>query len=351
MIDYTIVGANGNTQSHRLYLMGGTHPTGVGDPFAGTTGRLIELSDGNGGPAPAPTWSIWGRNVQNSNSQHALALPDGNVVVSGGGGAGSPANVVTPAECAANFGGPCSPPAPGYMSAINIRNQIHCIEAAPYCEKGAGSVQVVGQMTVPRAGIHGVYHLLHTGETLQSAYDRTALSRVANRMFTPGDQDLGVNSSQIFTPPYLYDSSVPCPTSVGCALAQRPVIYKGPDHIKYGHKFKLHVDDAAAIKMVSMIRTGSATHTLAQDQLYVRIPFKVVKEGKSKGKGKDKDVDQLEVTAPTKPVQAKPGDYMLFIVNQKGVPSMAKHVRLDDAGNYVHMFTKEFPGNKGKGKD
>jgi hypothetical protein len=47
---------------------------------------------------------------------------------------------------------------------------------------------------------------------------------------------------------------------------------------------------------------------------------------------------------------------MLFIVNQKGVPSMAKHVRVEAGGknrNYVRMFTKKFPGEKkhNKGKD
>jgi hypothetical protein len=212
-------------------------------------------------------------------------------------------------------------------------------------------------MTVPRAGIHGVYHLLHTAEALQSAYDRAAISRIGNRQFSPGDTDLATNSSQIFTPPYLYDSSVPCPTSVGCKLAKRPVITKGPDYIQYGKKFILNVDDADAIKMVSLIRTGSATHTLAQDQLYVRIPFKVLKDkdkGKGKGKGHAYGNNMLEVMSPTKPVQAKPGDYMLFIVNQNGVPSMAKHVRVEAGGkdkNYVRLFTKPFPGEKGKGKD
>jgi hypothetical protein len=340
-----VIGADGKTQSHKLFLFGGTHPVGVGDPFAGTTGRLVETIDLTDA---VPTWSIYTRLVQSASGSHALALPDGNIAVSGGGGAGAAGNLV---NCAAEpIGGPCGAPSTTYMAAVNLRNQIICIEPASYCSPGART-QVLGQMTVPRAGIHAVYHLLPTGEPLQSAYDRTAVSRIGNRQFSPGDVDLAVPSSQIFTPPYLYDPSVPCPTSVGCKLAQRPVIYKGPDHIKYGHKFKLDVDNASAIKMVSMLRTGSATHTLAQDQLYVRVPFKISKEGKSKGKGKDKDYDKLEVTAPTKPAQAKPGDYMLFIVNQKGVPSMAKHVRLDDAGNYVHMFTKEFPGNKGKGKD
>jgi len=177
-------------------------------------------------------------------------------------------------------------------------------------------------------------------------------------MFTPGDADLAVNSSQIFTPPYLYDASVPCPTSVGCALATRPVISKGPDYIHYGDKFKIEVDDADSIKTVSMIRTGSATHTLAQDQVYVRVPF-TIKKDHDKKNDKDKPKDKIEITAPTKPVQAKPGDYMLFIVNNAGTPSLAKHVRLGvspdgkhgDKG-YVRLFTKSFPGeDKGKDKD
>ena len=48
---------------------------------------------------------------------------------------------------------------------------------------------------------------------------------------------------------------------------------------------------------------------------------------------------------------------MLFIVNQKGVPSVGKHVRIEAGGkdkDYVHLFTKKFPGEdkgKDKGKD
>ena len=78
---------------------------------------------------------------------------------------------------------------------------------------------------------------------------------------------------------------------------------------------------------------------------------------KNKDKGKDKGKDQLEVTAPTKPAQAKAGDYMLFIVNNAGTPSMAKHIRLgvDKGGKgdkgYVRVFTKKFPGADKGNKD
>jgi hypothetical protein len=95
---------------------------------------------------------------------------------------------------------------------------------------------------------------------------------------------------------------------------------------------------------------------LAQDQVYVRVPFKVVKDKNSnKGKGQDKakgkaygHYDQIEVMSPRKPVQAKPGDYMLFIVNDRGTPSMAKHVRIGDE-QYVH-HPAPWVKIKGKGK-
>ena len=219
---------------------------------------------------------------------HALALPDGNIFSSGGGGAGA---VGKSAYCCNGAHWRAMQRSSDDLHGCRQSEKPNCLRRAGkilYCEKGIGSVQVVGQMTVPRAGIHGTYHLYITGEPFQSAYDRTAISRANNRQFPPSDVDLAVNSTQIFTPPYLYDSSVPCPTSVGCKLAKRPVILKGPDFIQYGTKFKLNVDDASVIKMVSLIRTGSATHTLAQDQLYVRIPFKVINDTDNLEGGKGK---------------------------------------------------------------
>src|SRR5262249_9550501 len=140
MVDMTIIAANGKTQSHQLFLLGGTQPTGVGDPFQGTTGRLIEnieLSDGNGGPNPSAAWSIWGRLIQTTSASHALALPDGNIFSSGGGGAGAATNRVniTPGvgvECGVTIFGPCTDSVSTYARAVNIKNQIVCINAAPY---------------------------------------------------------------------------------------------------------------------------------------------------------------------------------------------------------------------------
>ncbi len=79
----------------------------------------------------------------------------------------------------------------------------------------------------------------------------------------------------------------------------------------------MRVSDPASIKTVSMVRTGSVTHQLANDNRVVILHFK--------NPGKD---DRLIVDMPRVPAQAIPGDYMLFVVDRAGTPSIAKHVRL-----------------------
>jgi hypothetical protein len=69
-----------------------------------------------------------------------------------------------------------------------------------------------------------------------------------------------------------------------------------------------------------MIRTGFVTHSLHTDNVYVELHVKSTQQG-----GNEK---VLKVSAPKLPAQAVPGDYMLFVVNTNGTPSVAKHVRL-----------------------
>ena len=228
LIDYTIIGDNGQTQSHKLFLFGGTHPTGVGDPFQGTTGRLvetIELSDGNGGPACIQR----GRSRQDlskrTSASHALALPDGNILAAAAAARVRPENLrqlrqQSPSGVRATL-------RVRYMRGPQSEESDHLSGAASYCSPGRKEAGCGADDSSSRRDPRGLSSTAH-GEPLQSAYDRAAISRIGNRQFTPGDADLATNSSQIFTPPYLYDSSVPCPTSVGCKLAKRPVITKAP---------------------------------------------------------------------------------------------------------------------------
>jgi hypothetical protein len=137
--------------------------------------------------------------------------------------------------------------------------------------------------------------------------DRASMVREGDRQFSPGDGDIGVSSAQKFQPPYLF-------ADAEGTLAVRPTIVMGaPNLVTYKQRLRLRV--SGTISKVSMFRTGSKTHQLQNDNRLVLLNFQ------QRG-------NQLFVDMPHKPAQAIAGDYMLFLVNNAGTPSIAKHVRL-----------------------
>ena len=67
---------------------------------------------------------------------------------------------------------------------------------------------------------------------------------------------------------------------------------------------------------VVLMALGSTTHSFDQNQRFVALDFSVSQAG------------TVEVVPPNNHSQAPVGDYLLFLVNQLGVPSIGKHVRL-----------------------
>ena len=67
---------------------------------------------------------------------------------------------------------------------------------------------------------------------------------------------------------------------------------------------------------VVLMALGSTTHSFDQNQRSIALDFSVTQVG------------TVEVVPPHNYSQAPPGDYLLFIVNQMGIPSTGKHVRL-----------------------
>jgi Domain of unknown function (DUF1929)/Bacterial Ig domain/Galactose oxidase, central domain len=102
---------------------------------------------------------------------------------------------------------------------------------------------------------------------------------------------------EFFAPPYLFKGS-------------RPVITSAPSQLSYGQNFSIQTPDAARIAKVSLIRFGSVTHTFNMSQRFIPLSFSV-------GAG------SLTVTAPVDANLATGGNYMLFIVDNTGVPSVA----------------------------
>jgi hypothetical protein len=116
---------------------------------------------------------------------------------------------------------------------------------------------------------------------------------------------------EIYKPPYLYNSSG--------NLATRPTITSiNPSVVGYGTSFQVQTPDAANISSVVLMKNGAPTHAFDMEQRMVGLSF-------TAGSG------VLNVTGPPNGNIAPPGYYMLFILNNSGVPSVAKFVQVSKA--------------------
>lgn len=114
-------------------------------------------------------------------------------------------------------------------------------------------------------------------------------------------------NAEIYRPPYLFTpSGEPAP---------RPRIASAPATVAHGETFVVAMKTTAAISRITMVRTGSATHSLDVEQRFLELPFRQV--------GNHLHV-QLDADAATAP----PGWYMVFAIDANGVPSVARIVQV-----------------------
>jgi Domain of unknown function (DUF1929)/PKD domain/Bacterial Ig domain len=112
---------------------------------------------------------------------------------------------------------------------------------------------------------------------------------------------------EIYKPPYLFTSSG--------AAAPRPSISSSPSVVGHGASFSVGTPQASSISQVVLARAGSATHAFDMEQRLIQMQF-------TKGAG------TLSVTSPPNALIAPPGYYMLFVLDQNGVPSVASFIRI-----------------------
>ncbi len=115
---------------------------------------------------------------------------------------------------------------------------------------------------------------------------------------------------EVYQPAYLFQSNG--------SLATRPTISSAPGNIGYGNSFTVQTPDAANISSAVLIRAAASTHAFGMDQRMVGMSF-------TAGSG------SLTVTAPPTSNIAPPGYYMLFILNNAGVPSVSTFVLLNNS--------------------
>jgi hypothetical protein len=137
-------------------------------------------------------------------------------------------------------------------------------------------------------------------------YHGTALLLPDGRVLEAGGGDgagaPNQKNAELFSPPYL-------------SRGARPVITSASSEVRYGDQFRIETPDAESITHVSLIRIGSVTHAFDENQRFQRLSFTADGAG-------------LTVTAPGSSNRAPPGHYMVFILNEDDVPSVAKIIRI-----------------------
>lgn len=112
-------------------------------------------------------------------------------------------------------------------------------------------------------------------------------------------------SAEIYSPPYLFRG--PRPKIVS---ATKDVVYRG--------KITIEFESETRRNRICMIRLSSVTHSVNFGQRYIDLGSVELDEGQR----------VIKVDAPKMAAKAPPGYYMLFVVDQEGVPSRAEMLRL-----------------------
>ena len=108
---------------------------------------------------------------------------------------------------------------------------------------------------------------------------------------------------EVFSPPYLFHGP-------------RPTINRAPNDCGHGQAIQIDSPDAANIRWVSLVSPGATTHSFDSHQRLVDAPIGA------------RGPNKLTATVPANPNIAPPGFYMLFLVDNTGVPSVAHWIRI-----------------------
>lgn len=142
-------------------------------------------------------------------------------------------------------------------------------------------------------------------------YHSTAVLLPDGTLFSGGGGAGGPETNlnaEIYYPPYLYNRDG--------SEARRPVIDSAPMTVQPSGALVLESADAASVQRVTMVATGSVTHSFNMNQRFLELDFR--RHGK-----------RLVAQLPANSFDTPPGYYMVFIINQAGTPSMARIVRVN----------------------
>ncbi len=135
---------------------------------------------------------------------------------------------------------------------------------------------------------HSVALLLPSGQVMMAGWNNTAI--------------------EIYSPPYLFGGA-------------RPVISSAPTLVHHGQSFVIESPDASSIVKVVLVRPMAVTHQTDSEQKVLEMPY--IHD--------HANPTRLTLTAPHgghPHSLAQQGYYMMFAINNTGVPSVAKWIYL-----------------------
>lgn len=125
----------------------------------------------------------------------------------------------------------------------------------------------------------------------------------------------GFASVEFYSPDYL-------------SAGNRPTINTVPSQINYNQPFIIKWGAFSNIAKVTLLRLGAETHSFDQNQRYMELTFTLtgpiginIDTGAMAG--------SMQVQAPSTSNIAPPGYYMVFLVDNQGVPSVGEYVLLN----------------------
>jgi hypothetical protein len=186
-----------------------------------------------------------------------------------------------------------------------------------------GNVLVVGGMSSygHSAGEHGTHGAVYEAEMYNpSANTWTTMSQQqrprlyhSTAILLPDARVISMGSNphtksiektiEIFSPPYLFHGD-------------RPVITDSPEQIAYAQPFTITVNQARHIGQVVLMRPEVLTHVTNTDQRLLELEFHVAHD------------EKLTIQGPAKASHMPRGYCLLFVLNQDGVPSVGKFLKV-----------------------
>jgi Domain of unknown function (DUF1929)/Glyoxal oxidase N-terminus len=213
-----------------------------------------------------PTWQSAGSLPTPRRHLNATVLPDGKVLVTGG------------------------------LSGGGFNNLATAQHAAELWDPATNGWTALASNSVDR-GYHSVSLLLPDATVLHGGSGNATVPGTT----TPYPDE---ENHEIFHPPYLYKGARPTITNPETRITA-----------PLGGSFTVTTPNGAQITQVRLIRLGSVTHAFDQNGRALTATFSSVAGG-------------ISVTLPTNTNLTPPGDYLVFILNRNGVPSVGKFVQI-----------------------